>query len=136
MQGLPALLCMCVVLLWGGLAMAEDPVQGPCLNKAARTAAQKKIASALLCEMYPAGNAHKVSPIQKDDEGRVLVDIRTRDLASTGARIAELGGKVTYRSERYHAIHAYLPLKGLEDLAEMAEVRAIQPVAVATTNPR
>jgi len=116
--------------------MAEDPSDNPCLNKQARTAAQQKIASVLLCEIYPSANPRRLSAIQKDGQGRVLVDIRTRDVASTEEKTTELGGEVVYRSERYHAIHAYLRFDALEKLAEAPEVRAIHPAAPATTNPR
>ncbi len=116
--------------------MADDGSKNPCLNKGVRTAAQQKIASVLLCEIYPVANPRKISVIQKDEHGRVLVDIRTRDVTDTGTKSAELGGEVVYRSERYHAIHAYLPLDALEKLAETPAVRSIHPTALATTNHR
>ncbi len=129
------LLCAFLVLCTA-TAMAEDSSKNPCLNKEVRTPAQRKIASMLLCEIYPTEAGRKIEVLQKDKEGRVLVDVRTRDVAATMTKIADLGGKVTYHSERHSTAQAYMPLDVVEKLAEFEEVKTIRPKSTATANPR
>lgn len=136
MQRLLACFCASLALLWVGKAVAQEPSQSPCTNKQVRTAAQKKIASLLLCELYPTQGPRRLDSIEKDETGRVLVDVRTTDLSQTVTKVVELGGEVTYQSERHHTIQAWVPMNRIEDIAELPAVRAIQPRSAATTNPR
>lgn len=116
---------------------APQSTQSPCLDKAWRTPAQRKLASSLLCVLYPPA---KYSPrklsFRQDKQGRVLVDVRTLSPLKVVERVQSLGGRVVYTSARYHSVHGYLAPGGLERLAELDEVKFIQPVSKAATNPR
>lgn len=55
--------------------------------------------------------------LEKDDKGRVLVDIRAPVSRKTLAQVKKFGGTVVSSSDRYHSIIAYLPPGKLEALA-------------------
>lgn len=129
----------------GGVGGSEQSVPGagsssataksPCLDKAARTVAQRKISSQLLCVMYPPEPPFRAKPrLRTDGEGRVLVDIRGKVTDKLVACVGKLGGKVVSHSERYNSIQAYVPLGKLEKLAEFRQVKSIRPPSEAMTN--
>lgn len=121
-----------------------DSVSGhatPNQEKDQRTPEQQKIDSQLLYAIYQMrGEAEAkgapTDPIQleKDDKGRVLVDIRVPVTKKILARIGKLGGTVVSKSEKYHSIIAYLPLGKLETLANSREVKFIAPKAQSINN--
>ncbi len=125
-----------MVLLGTVLAMAQRPEPNPCGNKDARTLAQRKISSALLCEIYPVASRARATALERDDEGRVRVDIRALDLATVSARVSELQGKVVSTAEPHHAMQAYLPLSAVQQLAELPAVRFINVRSRSTTHDR
>jgi hypothetical protein len=108
--------------------------KSPCRDKSARTPAQRKISSQLLCALYPPEPASTKPRLRTDDEGRVLVDIRAKVTDKLLACVGEMGGKVVSHSERYNSILAYVALGKLEKLAELPQVKAIRPAAEAITN--
>src|SRR5437879_11047733 len=64
----------------------------------------------------------------------VLVDIQgvvTSDLEDT---ITKSGGEVIYSSRAHNVIHARVPMRQLEKLAEREDVSNVRPAAVAKVN--
>jgi hypothetical protein len=117
---------------------AQTPTRS---EKETRTAAQQKINSQLLYEIYRRRGvaAQKRIPPGKTDvridaRGRALVDVRavpvTRALQK---QIQTLGGTVLSVTAEQHSILAWIPLLKLEGLAEDKTVRFIEPAAEATT---
>ena len=103
------------------MAACAAPVPGP---KASRTAAQRKIDSALLSS----------SPlVQYDEQKRALVTIRAIVSDDLLQAIVAGGGVVISSSVEYHDIRAAVPPDQLERLAERDDVRAILPLEQATT---
>jgi len=110
-------------------------------EKDARTAAQQKIDSQLLYEIYRARGeaAQKGVPpgptgVDLDARGRALVDVRRAVTAALQRRIRSLGGVVASTSPRDDSIIARVPLLKLETLAADPTVRAIAPAPSAITN--
>ncbi len=108
-------------------------------EKAARSPAQRKIASALLYAKsgrFDAALAIKdpakqiTSLSQVDNQGRVLVDIKAQ-MSALGGRIEALGG-TTVDAGAGHA-RAWLSLDRLEDLAAESAVKTIRPALQAMT---
>jgi hypothetical protein len=113
---------------------AMQQVQGLIAEKAARTPAQQKIGSHLIY----AGKLSRGEPIASQLQSlplRVRTDAGSRALADISAtvnqtviqKIAELGGTVLTSFPRYRAIHAWLPLSRMEELAALPDVTAIRP---------
>jgi hypothetical protein len=109
-------------------------------EKDARTAAQQKIDSRLLYEIYrKRGQAAEknVPPgptgVRLDGSDRALVDIRASVTPALIALVKKSGAAIVSSSTRYHSIIARVPLLQLERLAGDPAVRAISPAAEATT---
>ena len=111
-------------------------IQGLLAEKAARTPAQQKIGSHLIY----AGKLSRGEPIashmqslplrvRTDAGSRALVDISATVNQTVIEKIAELGGTVLTSLPRYRAIHAWLPLGAMEELAALPDVTAIRPAA-------
>lgn len=119
---------------------AVNQIEGLLAEKAARTPAQKKIASQLLyaqsgrfaATLEPTKDPAKriTSLAQTDTRGRVLVDI-AGDV--TDAEIQAHGGALVGISPLHHSARAWLPLDRIEELAASSAVRAIRPAFAATT---
>lgn len=112
-------------------------------EKETRTAAQQKINSQLLYEIYRArGEAERkgVPPgptdVDLDSHGRALVDVRAPVTTALQRRIRALGGTIVSVSERDHSTIARVPILQLETLAAERAVRFIEPAATAMTNRR
>lgn len=126
----------------GLFAGPRDPQTVPVIReKAARTAAQKKIDSQLLYALYRErgeAEAKGVPPgellVKFDAKHRASVAIRARVTSELLATIKTLGGEVVSSSERDNDIHAYLPLAKLETLAALKTVYAIAPAEEAMAN--
>jgi len=110
-------------------------------EKDQRTPEQQKIDSQLLYAIYQMrgeaeakGVPTEPIPLEKDDKGRVLVDIRAPVTKKVLARIEKLGGNVVSSSDRDHSIIAYLPLGKVEPLARSREVKFIAPKAQSMTH--
>jgi len=110
-------------------------------EKEARTAAQRKINSQLLYEIYRRrGVADKkgIPPgptdVRIDKAGRALVDVRSEVTPAIEKKIRDLGGVVVSTSGRDQSIIARIPILKLERLAADPRVRAIEPAAEAITN--
>jgi hypothetical protein len=133
---------LCLVVATTAFAAPRDPQITPVVReKAARTAAQKKIDSQLLYAIYrERGEAETkgVPPgdllVKFDAKRRALVSIRARVTTDLLATIKKLGGDVISSSERGNDIRASLPLGKLEELAALKTVFAIMPAEEATTN--
>jgi len=107
-------------------------------EKTARTAAQRKINSQLLYEIYRRrGEAERkgVPPgstdVKIDGRGRALVDVRADVTAALQQKIRTYGGSVISTSQESHSIIARVPLLRLERLAADPSVRFIEPAAEA-----
>src|SRR5262249_60132324 len=111
-------------------------------EEAARTPAQRKIASSLLYaksgrfDVQLAANELRGRPIksmsQVDATGRVLVDIQG-DMSAVGGKIGKLGGSAV--EVRSSGARAWLPLDKVEELASESAVKAIHPAYPAPTRP-
>lgn len=110
-------------------------------EKDSRTPAQRKIDSQLLYAIYQMrgeGEAKGIptEPIvlRRDNKDRVLVDIRSDVTKKLISVIKKSGGNILSISQRNHSLVAYVPLKQLEKIAELKEVRFITQPAEAVTN--
>lgn len=119
--------------MFAGLVAAQS-------EKDARTAAQQKIDSQILQEIYrKRGQAaeKQVPPgstlVRIDDKGRALVDIRVKVSSTTLDLVKRRGGTIVSSSPKYDSIIARVPLLQIERLASNAAVRAIVPAAEGTT---
>jgi hypothetical protein len=72
--------------------------------------------------------------LPKDDQGRILVDIKAEVTPALLADIGARGGRVVNSFPKYSAIRASLPLRAIEGLASRGEVRFISPAARAKLN--
>ena len=109
-------------------------------EKESRTAAQKKINSQLLYELYRRrgeAEAKGVPPgatlVKIDKEGRAYIDIRGTVSDTLVERVKALGGIVESSSAEHHTILARFPILKLEELAARTDVRFIEPAAEGTT---
>ena len=109
-------------------------------EKTERTAAQQKINSQLLYEIYRRrGEAERkgVPPgstgVKIDGRGRALVDVRGDVTAALQQKIRTYGGSILSTSRELHSIIARVPLRRLERLAADPSVRFIEPAAEAIT---
>ena len=124
-----------------GLPRSSTPLQAATPSeKQSRTAAQQKIDSQLLYEIYRARGeaAQKNVPpgkttVKVDRKGRALVDVRADVTPALRKAIGTIEGTIVSTSGKYHSIVAWIPLLKLEHLAEDPSVRAIVPAAEATT---
>lgn len=110
-------------------------------EKESRTAAQRKIGSRLLYEIYRRrGQAveKNVPPgetgVKIDQKGRALVDVRAAVTQALEKKVGSLGSTIVSTSREYRSIIAWIPLLKLEGLAEDVAVLAIVPAAEAITN--
>jgi subtilisin-like proprotein convertase family protein len=119
---------------------AVSQIEALLAEKAVRTPAQRKIASALLYARSgrfadaaeakdPA--ARITSLTQPDAKGRMLVDIKG-DV--DGAAVTALGGEIVGSSKAHHTTRAWLPLDQLDALAASPAVRTIRPALQAKTS--
>jgi hypothetical protein len=119
---------------------SEGAAESTGAEKDARTAAQQKIDSHLLHEIYrkrgQAGDKD-VPPgptgVRLDGSDRALVDIRADVTPALIALVKKSGAAIVSSSTRYHSIIARVPLLHIERLAGDPAVRAISPAAEATT---
>lgn len=110
-------------------------------EKEARTAAQRKINSQLLYEIYRRrGEARRkgVPPgptgVDIDARGRALIDLRAEVTPALQHAIQSLGGAIVSVSAEYQSIIARVPILRLERLADNPAVRFIEPAAEARTS--
>jgi hypothetical protein len=115
------------------------PAQSVMEEKAARTAAQKKINSQLLYALYARrgeserrGTPTGPFPFEIDPRGRVLIDIRADVTDTLLDRVRTLGGEITTTSVPARSILARFPLDHLEHLASLDAVKFIEPAPQAT----
>jgi hypothetical protein len=110
-------------------------------EKARRTPIQQKIDSHLLYadkmqrgEPVAEGVPAQRLNLDRDNQGRILVDIKADVSQSLLQRISALGGNVINNYPEYQAIQAGVPLSEIENLAAQKEVAFIQPVVHAMPN--
>jgi hypothetical protein len=112
----------------------------PTTEKGSRTAAQQKISSQLLYEIYrlrgeappkdiPSGR----SIVKLDENDRAFVDVRAVVTPTLERTIGVLGGTIVLTAGQYHSILAWIPLLKLEQLAGDEAVISIMPAPEATT---
>jgi hypothetical protein len=123
----------------GTARTAEIDPASQASEKDTRTAAQKKINSQLLYEIYRRrGEAERkgIPPgptgVRVDEKGRTLIDVRADVTPALEKKVAALSGSIVSTSREYRSIVAWMPLLNIERLAEDAAVRAIEPAAEAT----
>jgi hypothetical protein len=139
----PAVLAVLLAACTTATSATSVPNQGTASEqseKEMRTAAQQKLDSQLLYEIYRKrgqGRAKNVPPeatrVRIDAKGRALVDIRGLVTAALIAKVKKAGATIVLTSTEYHSIIAQVPLLQIERLATDPAVRAISPAADATT---
>jgi hypothetical protein len=119
-----------------------SPLSGPHAGseKRERTAAQQKINSQLLYEIYRRRSEAErkgVPPgstgVKIDARGRALIDVRTDATPALQHKIRAYGGTILSTSSESHSIIAGVPLLRLERLAADPSVRFLEPAAEAVT---
>jgi hypothetical protein len=110
-------------------------------EKSRRTPIQQKIDSQLLYadkmrrgEPIAEGVATQRVVLDKDDQGRVSVDIKADVTDSLLQYIGTLGGKVINDFPKYQAIRANVPLSNIEVLAARTDVKFVEPAIHAMNN--
>ena len=123
----------------GSSCPAQQTSPGQPSEKEARTAAQQKIDSQILQEIYrKRGQTEKlVSPeptlVRIDARGRALIDIRAKVTTDVVNRVKRRGGVIVSTDAKYDSIIARVPLLEIERLASDPAVRTIIPAAEPTT---
>jgi hypothetical protein len=110
-------------------------------EKESRTPTQQKIDSQLLYadkmrRGVPIADGVPVQRVDldKDDQGRILVDIKADVTDALLQFIKTLGGNVVNDFPQYQAIRAGVPLANIEDLAARGEVKFVEPAVRAMNN--
>ena len=110
-------------------------------EKASRTPAQTKIDSELLFARKLDRNEPIADGVQvlrvdldRDQAGRVLVDIQADVSERLLTEIRQRGGNIVNSFAQYRAIRAGVPLEAIEDLAARADVTFVGPAVRSTLN--
>jgi len=110
-------------------------------EKESRTPTQQKIDSQLLYadkmrRGVPIADGVPVQRVDldKDNQGRILVDIKADVTDALLQYIKTLGGNVVNDFPQYQAIRAGVPLANIEDLAARGEVKFVEPAVRAMNN--
>ena len=110
-------------------------------EKRSRSPAQRKIDSQLLYELkkyrgqaIAQGFPNMKTGIEIDKGGRVLVDIKARVTDGLLKKIESYGGKIINSFAEYNAIRAIIPLRQVEGLARLNDVKFIQPALKVKTS--
>jgi len=126
---------------WHGDKKSHLNGQTQIAEKESRTAAQKKIDSQLLYAIHQMrGDAEAkgvpTEPIvlRRDEQKRVLVDIRSEVTKKLTSLLKKTGSKIVSVTSKDHSVIAYVPLNQLERIAELKEVQFISQPAEAITN--
>jgi hypothetical protein len=108
-------------------------------EKRLRTPAQQKIDSQLLYADKMGRGVPIAEGVQsqrvrldKDEQGRVVVDIRADVSDSLLQYIKSIGGSVGSSFPEYRAVRAAVPLTSIEDLAQRKDVKIIEPAVRET----
>lgn len=72
--------------------------------------------------------------LDKDGQGRILLDIKAKITDALLQYIQTLGGNVVNDFPQYQAVRAAVPLENIENLAARNEVKFIQPAVRAVNN--
>ncbi|MGC4103417.1 S8 family serine peptidase [Ferruginibacter sp.] len=109
-------------------------------EKAARTADQLKIDSRLLQALRESRGQKMVDGVdlepvtlEKDDNGRIKVDISATITPELLSRIEALGGTIIYPSAVYRTVRVSISFAMVESIAAFADVQFIAPAAQAST---
>lgn len=110
-------------------------------DKAQRTPVQQKIDSQLLYAdkmrrgvPVAEGIATLRVDLDKDDAGRVELDITARVTDELLKSITDAGGKIVNSFARYEAVRAWLPLAQVESVAGREEVKFVRPAVKGVGN--
>ena len=110
-------------------------------EKSKRTTVEQKIDSQLLYadkmrrgEPIAEGVRTLRVNLDKDDQGRILVDIKADVTDALLQYIKTLGGDVVNSFQQYQAIRASVPLANIENLAARGEVKFVGPAVRAMNN--
>jgi hypothetical protein len=113
---------------------ADEQVQALRAEKAARTPAQRKMASRLVHALHMRRGRPIAPGVPKlrtgvvwDARGRTEVDVRAHVTPDLMARVEALGGEIVNAFPEHDALRAHLPAGALEELAASHEVRSIRP---------
>jgi hypothetical protein len=135
-----------IVLMLSPTVRAQDAVDLPeaalrqiaasQAEKAARTAAQRKIASALLFatrlregRQRPEEAQRVPPPLDVDDTNRVLVDIVSANTTATRGAVIGSGGSEVDEIPQFRSLRVRLPFASLEIIAARPEVERIRPAS-------
>ncbi|HSD66745.1 MAG TPA: hypothetical protein VLF95_08590, partial [Vicinamibacteria bacterium] len=123
---------------------ALNQIQAIYTDKAGWTPAQRKLATSLLYASRESRGLPMVqglSPLRRianragvDGEGMVVVDIRAEVTDGLLETIVRAGGRVTVALPAYGAVRARVPVRRLEAIAALPEVRYVTPRQGARVN--
>jgi hypothetical protein len=115
----------------------EQQIRAILTEKASRTPAQRKLATALLYanrESRGLAMVQGLPPLRRiadragvEPDGMVIVDIRGEVTDALLESVAGMGGRVSVALPSYGAVRARVPVRRVEELAELPEVRFITP---------
>lgn len=138
-----SLLASCAIVMGRSVDLTNVPVsrhQQPD-EKDSRTPAQKKLDSQLLNAIYQMRGEREAKGVptepivlRKDNKDRVLVDIRSEVTSKLISLVKKSGGNILSTSQKDHSLIAYVPLKQIEKIADLKEVRFISQPAEAVTH--
>jgi hypothetical protein len=116
---------------------AQRQIQAIYADKAAWTPAQEKLDTSLLYagrESRGEAMVQGLAPFPRiaaragvEDDGMVVVDIKAEVTDELLQAIADLGGRVASAFTKFGAVRARIPIRQIEALAELTEVRHIGP---------
>ncbi len=112
----------------------QDQINALRAEKAARTPAQRKMASALIHEdrmrrglSIAPGVQSLATGVDVATDGTMLIDIRADVTSDLLARITALGGELVNQHAQFRAVRARMPLSQVEALAEHPDVQFLRP---------
>ncbi len=114
----------------------SDQIKSILDEKAARTPVEQKISSELLCALK--GQRGDIEPrpcrgVKVDADGTILVEIKADVTDAVLAEIEASPGSVISSFPEYQTIRARIPLKSIESIAKLPEVKFIRVAPKART---
>jgi hypothetical protein len=116
---------------------AAQQIRAFLTEKASRTPAQRKLATALLYasrESRGLAMVQGLPPLRRiadragvEPDGMVVVDVKGEVTDALLQRVADMGGRVVVALPKFGTVQARVPVRRLEALAELPEVQFITP---------
>jgi hypothetical protein len=116
---------------------AAQQIRAFLTEKASRTPAQRKLATALLYasrESRGLAMVQGLPPLRRiadragvEPDGMIVVDVKGEVTAALLQRVADIGGRIVVALPKFGTVRARVPARRLEALAELPEVQFITP---------